>query len=54
MADEARFINAAGNTEAGKKKAGRPPCDMLVVLSVMLYGYMDSSRALVYYLIQTA
>jgi transposase len=49
VADEARPVNADGNTEAEKKKAGRPPCDMLAVLSVMLYGYMEcvySSRAL--------
>ena len=39
--------NAPWNT--GKKKEGRPPCDILVLLSVVLYAYMErvySSRAI--------
>jgi transposase len=46
---EAEEAEAAGNDAGAKKRAGRPPCDLLVLLSVTLYGYMEhvySSRGI--------
>jgi transposase len=40
-ADEGEGTNARPDRRAEKKKAGRPPCDILVLLAVTLYGYME-------------
>jgi transposase len=49
VADEAEAAVPPPDRKREKKKDGRPPCDILVLLAVILYGYMEgiySSRDL--------
>jgi transposase len=46
---EAKGKDTQAGRRAEKKKAGRPSCDILILLSIVLYGAMEhihSSRAL--------
>jgi transposase len=40
-AGEAEGTDTRPIGQAGKKKDGRPPCDILTLLAVILYGYME-------------
>jgi transposase len=41
VADEAEGADRQPDRDTGKKKDGRPPCDILVLLGIILYGYME-------------
>jgi transposase len=40
-ADEAEHPDMQPNRSTEKKKEGRPPCDIMVLLRIILYGYMQ-------------